>query len=181
MTVALVIGSAASMAADLDAAESLLAVQRRVTVAVNRAGETYAGRLDHWVTLHPDRLPQWRRARADLTNQTPISWTAARRDGDAQADRVVEDIDTTGSSGLFAVRLSLAYLGASRVILAGMPIDDSPHFYEGHLVGPSYIPYRPAWAAAARDEFQGRVRSFSGWTRRFLGKPNVAWLAGDQT
>jgi len=96
-----------------------------------------------------------------------------------------------GSSGLGAVFTALA-LGYDPVIICGVPLDDSNHYFEPprtkanftrevppvknrkpQMIGrfgltgeePSY------WENAARVVFQGRVKSMSGRTRELLGAP----------
>lgn len=166
---ALVLGAAASLWSDLDA----LGPWPDVVIAVNRAGVAYQGRLDHWVTLHPEFLAGWLTERGG----TPVTWCQRAHAG-APVDIVPQRIPPHGSSGLFAVRIALRILGARRVVLAGMPIDDGPHFYDagGVRSGPSFTGYRPEWIRAHRQEFGGRVRSLSGWTRMRLGAPDREWL-----
>lgn len=74
-----------------------------------------------------------------------------------------------GSSGLFAVRVALA-LGYGRVILAGMPLDDSGRFYDPPQIRKLDFAshYLDAWVKALPD-FQGRVVSCSGMTKTLLG------------
>jgi hypothetical protein len=82
-----------------------------------------------------------------------------------------------GTSGLNAVYTGL-WLGYDRIILCGVPLDNSGHFFEPDWVtsnfqnevadtdrGPRY------WEQAARKVFDGRVKSMSGRTRELLGAP----------
>lgn len=174
MVHALILGSGASLFEDLEA----LGPWDGLVIAVNRAGAVHAGGLDHWVSLHPDQLGAFmaERAAAGLPS-AGATWSDRAHPG-VRVDRVVTDLERTGSSGLFAVRLALHHLGAGRVVLAGMPIDNAPHFYDGpRRSGPGFVPYRPFWRAAARSGFAGRVRSLSGWTAGLLGRPDAGWLA----
>lgn len=169
----LILGAAASLWSDLAA----LGDWSGPVMAVNRAGAFYPGRLDHWVSLHPEQFDGFideRRTRGPLFDG--LTWSLDAADG-VRIDRVVTDLELSGSSGLFAVRIALHRLGHDRVVLAGMPMDDSPHFYDaGRRSGPSFVPYRLEWRRVARDEFAGRVRSLSGWTADLLGRPDPAWL-----
>ena len=82
-----------------------------------------------------------------------------------------------GTSSLNAVYTALA-LGYDEVILAGVPLDDSGHYFDPPWVktnftqevketesGPRY------WEMAAKKVFDGKVKSLSGRTRDLLGAP----------
>lgn len=174
MTSILILGSAASLPSDLAA----LGDWPGVVMAVNRSGAFHPGRIDHWVSLHPDQLAGFMAERT--VRGLPfdgLTWCQRTHPGTA-VDLTPHRLDHSGSSGLFAVRIALDVLKARRVVLAGMPMDDSPHFYDpaGRRSGPSFVCYRPVWRAAASNEFSGRVRSLSGWTANLLGRPDPAWL-----
>lgn len=170
---ALILGAAACLWDDLKA----LGHWDGDVIVVNRAGIHYPGRIDHWVTLHPEMLGGWIEARAVAFGPGEFE-TWCQKEGD-EVDHVVTDIEPRGSSGLFAVRIALL-LGYERVVLAGMPIDDRPHFYDadGKRSGPPFRYYMPDWLRARRREFNGRVRSISGWTGEILGMPDKEWLHG---
>jgi len=169
----LILGSAACLFDDLAA----LGPFDGEVMAVNESGAFVGGAIDHWASLHPERFGGWlaeRARRGGNTDCTTWSFTAA-----PGVDRQEPKVERSGSSGLFAVRLALHVLGCPRVVLAGMPLDDSRHVTDGpRRSGPSFVPYRPEWRQAARGEFEGRVRALSGWTAGVLGRPTVSWLAG---
>ena len=74
-----------------------------------------------------------------------------------------------GTSALYAVGFALL-TGAAKVIVAGAPIDDSPHYYPGPGIGHDLAAYRDPWRQCL-DTIRGRVFSLSGWTRELLGSP----------
>jgi len=77
-----------------------------------------------------------------------------------------------GTSSLFAVRVALGK-GYERVILAGVPMDNSGRFFDppnAPHVWPHEVDRGP-WQLAAQDECAGRVTSVSGWTAQLLGEP----------
>lgn len=80
-----------------------------------------------------------------------------------------------GTSGLFAVQIAL-HLGAERIVLAGMPIDDSPHFnIERGLargIGELVQMHRKPWQDYVIELRNAGVRSMSGWTHGLLGGPD---------
>lgn len=171
----LILGSAASLWWDL----AELGDWPGSVMAVNRAGVSYPGRIDHWVSLHPEQLGGFMAERDGFGRAIDCTTWCQRGHPETRVDVVPQAICCSGSSGLYAVRIALRILKARRVVLAGMPMDDSPHFYDavGRRSGPSFVPYRPEWRRAARDEFADRVRSLSGWTSGLLGRPDPAWLS----
>ena len=153
-------------------------------MAVNRAGEAFQGRIDHWVSLHPEMMQRFIARR--VGNQDFTSWSYFEPPYWPEVKVVPER--WRGGSGLYAVQIGLEELEFDRVVLAGMPIDRQPYCYndgsaEG-LVCRSWADdqglarYRAAWTSASFF-FGDRVRSFSGWSRDLLGPPDQAWLAAD--
>lgn len=172
---ALVLGGAASVMAD---AEAALAMFRPDAVfAVNNMIVDWPDRLDFACTLHPERTADWpgieeaiRRRCVIHGRNRPETWGHKPARG---IDRFTND--WRGSSGLFAVRVAL-HEGFTRIVLAGVPMSVQPHYFD-----------RRAWAQAGafhkgwrqyRAQLLPHVRSMSGWTADFLGKPTIEWLAG---
>lgn len=176
-----------------------------LVVAVNEIGVYWPGRLDHWVTMHPEKFDAvgpdgdglWRQRRADLfggegpaTTTAAVTWGTDRRPD--LVDRVLEDADQWigGSSGLLAVGVARA-LGCRRIVLAGLGITAEPHWTErwaaaadGERAGEEERAWEyadvhwPSWEEKA-PELLGRVRSVSGRTAELLGRPTVDWLTTD--
>lgn len=80
-----------------------------------------------------------------------------------------------GTSGLNACYTGLA-LGYERIILAGVPLDDSGHYWQAPWESSNFnneVSDRDGeprfWANAKRTVFDGRVVSLSGRTRELLG------------
>lgn len=80
-----------------------------------------------------------------------------------------------GTSGLNAVFTGLA-LGYKSIILCGIPIDSSGHYFDPPHIKTNYDFSRNLriWKDAATKYFDGRVRSFSGNTKVILGEPDDA-------
>lgn len=145
-------------------------------MAVNDIGSHWHHPLRHWATLHPDYLPGWMHYRMGHNYGSGghvFTHTILGRNGDQHVQHKWPILDIGGSSGLFAVFIALL-MGYERVVLAGMPIDGTPHYFD------------PPWATGAaldggaeeivwceqRDRtFAGRVTSLSGRTRQWLGAP----------
>lgn len=83
-----------------------------------------------------------------------------------------------GTSALNACYTGLA-LGYDEIILAGVPMDDSGHFFSPPYEKSNFhneVPYREDgtmkyWANAKNNVFQGKVKSLSGRTKDLLGEP----------
>lgn len=162
---ALILGGAACVWDDL----RTLGPYGDIVIAVNDIGAVYPHRIDHWATLHGEKLPDWSAKRVVRGYNTDYTtWTRPEKPG--QTDRVLSGW-SSGSSGFLAVGVALE-VGATEVVLAGVPMDGSPHFFdrEGWK---GFLAHRAAWERKA-DDLRGRVFSMSGWTRRLLGSP--PWL-----
>lgn len=126
----------------------------------------------HGVTLHPAKLGDWLRQRAE--RQLPAlaevwCWKAEV----ASITRTIADWG--GSSGLLAVRAALA-AGHTRIILCGVPMEpDAGHFVRRRR-WPHAIGFRRGWIQH-RAELAPVLRSSSGWTRELFGAPTAEWLA----
>lgn len=83
-----------------------------------------------------------------------------------------------GTSGLGAVLVAIG-LGYSRIVLCGMPLDDGPHngeppwrttaFASSEAAGSVTSDRNVYWHKANQLAFEGRVRSMSGRTKKWLG------------
>lgn len=135
------------------------------TMAVNDAIAYYPTALTHAYSEHTELLPFWlarckskplvHTATELLPHETYTKWPWPRH----------------GSSSLGAVYTALA-LGYEEVILCGVPLDNSGHFYDPPWTPTNFlkeVPNMQYWSNAARNIFQGRVTSMSGRTRELLG------------
>lgn len=166
---AIVLGAAQGVWADLRAAQALLA--RPATIFAVNLMIALAPVVHHAVSHHAVDLPILLKYRklANFGPTADIVTHAAREGG---AERLWPAVEyKVGDSGLLATRIALA-LGHEEVLLAGVRIDDSPHFYDDpdqpvakHF---DFAFYQPLWRQYAAAEFGGRVRSMSGWTKGLL-------------
>lgn len=88
-------------------------------------------------------------------------------------------MNASAGSGIYGAKIMLD--DGYRVVLAGMPMNDDPHFLkhekwgEGNWNGVgSFLP----GFEKALPHLQGRVKSMSGYTMEILGSPDPKWLAG---
>lgn len=157
----LVVGSAACVWDDLDAWGKR---QARI-VAVNRMVADLPRPITAGATLHPELAWGWRSSR-----RQGVPWLMWGRKLRPGIDAAVALPDGWhGTSGLYGVRVAM-WLGASRIVLAGCPMDDTPHHYDDGALGSWLEHYRHGWRNAF-PEIHGRVTSLSGWTRDLLGAP----------
>jgi hypothetical protein len=147
-----------------------------VRIAVNDAGITHPDPLDHWASLHPDKLHrapwEWRAKRAALgLVAAGTVWSCTRVPG--VVDRIIRAW-SGGSSGWLAVGVATAGLGIP-AILCGVPMDERRNEFTGKPWA-KCEDHRYPWTKW-RSRYAERTRSMSGWTREQLGHPDVAWLS----
>ena len=177
MTVALVLGGAACVWDDVRAFEAF-GITPAIMVACNDVLVSWEGPLTAVCSLHPDKLDGWlrKRAKAGLPEPEYAFADVMKADAwgfDSTPYRFAGQA-STGSSGLFALKVALEDLGASRAVLCGIPMDAQAHFYGG---GPwsGNRTHRAGWQQAL-PAIKGRARSMSGWTKEILGAPTPEWL-----
>lgn len=185
---ALVLGGACSVWDEVHELEGLAGGSwPGLVIATNDAGASYPGRLHHWVSLHPEKFhpgPEWgdgwvaeRGARGHPGGFVTWGgmWRTGRHDGE-YVDRVLPCL-AVGSSGFHAVMVAL-HLGCDRVVMAGIPMDASPHFFDPQKPWDSPLAHRQAWQDW-EGLLRGRVKSMRGWTQELLGTPSEGWLGLD--
>ena len=91
----------------------------------------------------------------------------------AELDHVWRDLRDLGAdSGLLAVQVALR-LGAQRVVVVGIPLDQQGHFYDDPTTrtgGDDHTNYRHLWRKVV-PELAGRVFGVRGFLRDLLGPP----------
>lgn len=84
----------------------------------------------------------------------------------------------SGNSGYFGILSALA-MGYKKIVVAGMPLDTKPHWYESkNKPGPNWVgqTYR-TWIDFKRQHPDSDcVRSMSGYSEFILGKADSKWL-----
>lgn len=151
-------------------------------VACNDVGAIWPGRLDAWVTLHPEKMAGWREQRRANGHPDAKRYLVH---GDYVPDwaELVEfrfpGQGDSGSSGLFTAKAALIDLGADRAVLAGIPLVRASHFFDA-VQWEAAGGYREVWERL-RPEYRARIRSMGGWTAHFFGLPTTEWLATGST
>lgn len=121
-------------------------------------------------TFHPAEIPEIMKRRTALIGHVDFTIISHER-----REHVAHCIDDwwkpSGSSALLGVQAALTVLGYRRIILCGVPLTGK------NFAGGDYENFRKGWEPRLK-ELGGRVRSMSGWTADFLGRPDAGWLGG---
>ena len=172
--VALILGGADCLRADVDAALALFAPD--LIVATNNAGVDYEGRVDHWVTFHPDKMGEWVRARKKAGRpDAGTLWKPNHRNSPTGLEmRAISSYG--GSSGLLACLVVVNALSA-RGVLAGCPMQvERSHYWDPKKrPWPEAPAYWNAWKSTY-PRIKDGIRSMSGKTRELLGAPTLDWI-----
>jgi len=177
MRTALVLGGAACVWADVEAALALGEFDG--VVGCNDIGIAWPGVMDAWVSLHSMNFPAWsaRRGREGRpSHQMTIGHAEAGPTApvDRRTPYRFDGQDRSGSSGLFALKVALVDLCFDKAVLCGVPMDAQSHFFDGKA-WEACAEHRKGWEQA-KAAINDRARSTSGWTAKLLGKPDTIWL-----
>jgi hypothetical protein len=175
----LVLGAALCLFADIEAALDLAPFDG--VVAAKGAGRHWPRELDSWVSLHPEMLVADARVRAER-GFPPAAEHVVHEQANIEHKLFTHRLPylfpgqtKSGSSGLFAVKRALD-LGFDRVVLCGIPLARDQGKIDKGPIWPGAESFRQGFEQAA-PHLIGKVRSVSGWTRKFLGAPDAEWLA----
>ena len=136
--------------------------------AVNEAGRDYTGTLTAWATLHVDKFHPWQRHREQKGLNTDYIAVSNKGHPLPRVDRVEREL-WSGTSGLYLCQVAILTLGYDLVICCGMPLTDTPHYFDSGKwwAAPNY---RRGWKEAV-NHIGPKIRSMSGWTRDLVGHP----------
>lgn len=172
MPTALILGGAQCVWQD--AVNALRLFTPDAVFAVNDMIAEWPGRLDYAVSLHPDKLSVFVRAREQHGYSSGFqTWAhkASARDGVQKTTA-----DWRGSSSLLAVKIAIVEEKFDAVVLAGVPMSKEQGHFKRRKPWTSAEMYRKGWHLHL-GEIAPYVRSLSGWTRELLGEPTPTWLS----
>lgn len=184
MTTALVLGGGHSLYDDLRKVREA-GLQFDGVVACNDAGMEWPHSLDAWVSLHcwyfvDKKWRQTRRERGFPEAKRHYGHPEAFTGSLAKQQSLTGDLlrtpysfagEKSGSSGLFAAKVALVDLSFDTVILCGVPMTKTPHYWDATETNwDSAEGFRKSWLNVPKD-YRDRMRSLSGWTRVLLGAP----------
>lgn len=129
--------------------------------------------VHHAVSHHAAAIVHLTRARRSMLSVIPYDTETHSSEFHADLTHVWRDLrDLGGDSGLLAVQIALR-LGARRVVVVGVPLDQQGHFYDDPATrsgGHDHSGYRSLWRKVA-PEWTGRVFGVAGFLRELLGAP----------
>lgn len=139
----------------------------------------FPGNVDHAFSEHPDQLrllSQLRRARRKImAKQERSVCLHSSHEGDSYIHNW--NIPRFGCSGMGATIIGVL-LGYHQIVLAGIHLDDSGHYYDPHWVktsfGRQYLDKDDAprlWSDMEKHYFKGKVKALSGRLKEYLGGP----------
>lgn len=129
--------------------------------------------VHHAISHHATVIVHLARARRAMASMIPYDTETHSSEYHAELGHVWRDLrDLGGDSGLLAVQIALR-LGAERVVVVGVPLDQQGHFYDDPTTrtgGDDHTNYRALWRKVA-PELAGRVFGVRGFLRDLLGPP----------
>jgi hypothetical protein len=153
---------------------------------VNRSLLFHQRQVDHWAAIDIEESAWFTQylTKAQMPKKMPYRHTIA--DGSLAFDIYWQfvkkpeqwhGLTLTGSSGYFAL-LTALYMGYEKIVLAGMPLDRSPHWYDD--VSPTWgdVTYIQWMDFKMKHPLADRVRSLSGYSSVILGTATKEWVNG---
>lgn len=135
------------------------------------AVDKYPGRLLYVATFHPVEIPAIRERRRSAGGN--VDYRMVSHESHPEADIIITDWwKPSGSSALLGAQAAIR-LGYKRIVLCGGPLTGV------NAKGSKYECFQSGWKARQK-EVSPFVRSMSGWTADYLGKPTAEWLRGDE-
>lgn len=145
-------------------------------MTVNKMVEVLPGKIDHCYSNSPECLRRFIAARRD---EYALEFGGPRHAHSIRSGcENVWPFGGHGTSGLGACLVAVG-LGYHRIVLCGMPLDDGPHngqpywrrcaFASSEAAGSVGADRNIHWHQAKQLAFEGKVRSMSGRTKKWLG------------
>lgn len=190
---ALVIGCAACVWDDLEAAEPL--ANYDAIYCVKQMGIHFPKKFDVWITLHPEVMDDYETQRREkgfpdgyqIVAPPPneLGMHGAKGNIARRVSYILsKDLSASASSGLYGAKVAVED-GFDRVVLAGIPMTpEGGHFLpasrnvSGHTRGAIWSGHSSFVVGmnVALPQLKGKVRSMSGYTEKVLGAPTREWL-----
>ncbi len=166
---------------DIAKAKKMLGDTTYDTLGVNHMVMFFPDQLDHAVSWHSDLLFKFVNVRVyrKILNR-PITYAPRQWEGIDNVGRF-HDGDVV-TSGMYAAYVGL-HLGYDKIVLAGIPFDNTGHFYdppETKSMGFNYsYPQSKAWDKL-RDNSGNKIRAVSGSLIKCFGELTGEWLSKER-
>jgi len=147
---------------------SLMAMVPEVDIMTVGKDCEYAGHVDFFATYHPADIPAYKAKRTASGRNTDYKIICHVNEKDKPADLVFRYEHPSGSSALLGAQAAI-YLGYKKIVLCGCPLEG---VNENNY---SYTSFQKGWVKH-KAELGNKVRSMSGWTAKFLGKPDLEFF-----
>lgn len=159
---------------------------------VNRSIKAVKRPVTHWAAidseeamwlaenLPPEAMPEGHRMVRHVIGICRGGYDYFWEVGKATPDDAKSLMMWCGSTSYFAV-LSSIWMGYQKIILAGVPLDRGPHWYDppDNLTSPKWVgEVYTTWMDFAQMSKAKKVRSLSGYSAFILGEPTKEWLNG---
>lgn len=174
MKTALVLGGADCLYGDVQWALRLFTPDH--IIATNNAGRDHIGELEHWASMHPEKMEGWAKERNRMGRPRAGTMWRPRHKLPPNGMVMREVPSWGGSSGLLAVTVALLPLECTHVVCAGCPLESERAHFDDRRPWGEAARYRGAWQKHF-PTMRNRVKSMSGWTRQLLGPPDGEWFA----
>lgn len=137
-------------------------------IAVNDVGMHIPFRVKHWYSNDQRWLGKWAAARRPAFQKYLDDKITLHTCAPGHSGMHEWPFPGHGSSGLNATYLALA-LGYEEIVVAGVPLDDSGHYFDAPWVKTNFsreVPERPGgpryWRQAQQKVWDGKVKVLSG-------------------
>lgn len=170
--IALLVGGGGDPLSEYVAARLMCeALDLKVTTFVcNDSIHLFPDKIDHAVTLHPDKMSVWLERRRRNGFEIPTSLWAHR----SYPHFTAWTKDWQGSSGLFMVKIARE-LGFTKILLCGIPMSEEADHITRHVPWHHCQGFMRGWRRW-EHHIKPHVRSMSGWTQETFGAPDDEWL-----
>jgi len=136
--------------------------------------ECFPDRIEHAITLHPDKLQIWLpRRKAAGFNDPPKVW--AHRNYEGAVTNWTRD--WSGSTGLFCIKIAREN-GFVHIITCGVHMNVESNHFVRKQPWSAALGFRRGWIAYG-PQLKPYLRSMGGWTQEQFGAPTEEWLRTD--
>jgi hypothetical protein len=180
----LILGGAKCVWDDYLEARDLMGKGNYWIMCVNDIGAQFkAEPILHAVSLHKRNLPAIRLMRKEKSMLEHVITHCHKPGPEVQLVWKLDNVG--GTSGMFATKIAVL-LGYKKIIICGVPIDNSGHYFDPLNINDNRsTTFNNSSQIASWREFstlktvKQRVRSMSGKTKAYLGKPTKEWVSGN--